>query len=87
MQVSGGSVTFEPGARSAGHTHPAGQQLIVSSGVGWAQDWYSPNGAEILRDASRAELTEACPLLRDTPPAEGQELWCVIDSNYMPLYT
>jgi quercetin dioxygenase-like cupin family protein len=34
---SGGSVTFEPGARSAWHTHPAGQHLIVTAGVGLTQ--------------------------------------------------
>jgi len=28
-------VTFEPGARTAWHTHPLGQTLIVSSGCGW----------------------------------------------------
>jgi quercetin dioxygenase-like cupin family protein len=36
-QVSGALVTFEPGARTAWHTHPAGQTLIVTSGLGWAQ--------------------------------------------------
>ncbi|WP_235513155.1 MULTISPECIES: cupin domain-containing protein [unclassified Sphingomonas] len=30
-------VYFEPGARSAWHTHPAGQTLIVTEGVGWTQ--------------------------------------------------
>jgi quercetin dioxygenase-like cupin family protein len=34
-----GLVTFEPGARSAWHTHPAGQTLIVTAGVGWVQQW------------------------------------------------
>lgn len=33
----GASVTFEPGARTAWHTHPLGQTLIVTSGLGWAQ--------------------------------------------------
>jgi len=33
----GASVTFEPGARIAWHTHPLGQTLIVTSGCGWAQ--------------------------------------------------
>jgi quercetin dioxygenase-like cupin family protein len=51
------SVTFEPGARTAWHTHPLGQTLIVTSGLGWAQRegspveeirlgdvvWFSPN--------------------------------------------
>lgn len=31
------SVTFEPGARTAWHTHPLGQTLIVTAGCGWAQ--------------------------------------------------
>jgi quercetin dioxygenase-like cupin family protein len=38
-RVRGGSVTFEPGARSAWHTHPLGQVLIVTSGVGLTQCW------------------------------------------------
>jgi quercetin dioxygenase-like cupin family protein len=33
------SVTFEPGARTAWHTHPLGQTLIVTSGKGLAQSW------------------------------------------------
>jgi quercetin dioxygenase-like cupin family protein len=36
-RVGGASVTFEPGARTAWHTHPLGQTLIVTSGCGWAQ--------------------------------------------------
>jgi quercetin dioxygenase-like cupin family protein len=36
-RVSGASVTFEPGARTAWHTHPLGQTLIVMSGLGWIQ--------------------------------------------------
>lgn len=36
-RVSGAMVTFEPGARTAWHTHPLGQTLIVVSGLGWAQ--------------------------------------------------
>jgi quercetin dioxygenase-like cupin family protein len=36
-RVSGAHVTFEPGARTAWHTHPLGQTLIVTSGCGWAQ--------------------------------------------------
>jgi Uncharacterized conserved protein, contains double-stranded beta-helix domain len=56
-RVHGASVTFEPGARTAWHTHPLGQTLIVTSGLGWAQRdggpveeirpgdvvWFSPN--------------------------------------------
>jgi quercetin dioxygenase-like cupin family protein len=36
-RVRGASVTFEPGARTAWHTHPLGQTLIVIAGCGWAQ--------------------------------------------------
>jgi quercetin dioxygenase-like cupin family protein len=36
-RVSGGHVTFEPGARTAWHTHPLGQNLIITSGLGWVQ--------------------------------------------------
>ena len=32
-------VTFEPGARSAWHTHPLGQTLVITSGTGWTQEW------------------------------------------------
>src|SRR4051812_38812047 len=56
-RVRGASVTFEPGARTAWHTHPLGQTLIVTSGFGWAQReggpieeirpgdvvWFAPN--------------------------------------------
>ena len=38
-RVVGASVTFEPGARTAWHTHPLGQTLIVTTGCGWAQRW------------------------------------------------
>ena len=37
--VQGASVTFEPGARTAWHTHPLGQILIVTAGGGWVQRW------------------------------------------------
>jgi quercetin dioxygenase-like cupin family protein len=36
-RTSGAYVTFEPGARSAWHTHPLGQTLIVTAGTGWVQ--------------------------------------------------
>jgi 4-carboxymuconolactone decarboxylase len=39
---SGGQVMFEPGARSAWHTHPAGQTLLVIGGAGWVQEWNAP---------------------------------------------
>ncbi|HPE49572.1 MAG TPA: cupin domain-containing protein [Hyphomonas sp.] len=36
-RLTGATVTFEPGARTAWHSHPLGQTLIVTSGVGWTQ--------------------------------------------------
>lgn len=41
-RVGGATVTFEPGARTAWHTHPLGQTLIVTSGRGWVQVWGGP---------------------------------------------
>ena len=41
-RTSGSLVTFEPGARSAWHTHPLGQVLIVTAGMGWVQRWGDP---------------------------------------------
>ena len=41
-RTGGASVTFEPGARTAWHTHPLGQTLIVTAGCGWAQRWGGP---------------------------------------------
>ena len=38
-QVTGGSVTFEPGARTAWHTHPRGQVLMITAGIGRVQRW------------------------------------------------
>ncbi|MEL4308320.1 (R)-mandelonitrile lyase [Joostella sp. CR20] len=56
-KAAGAKVTFTPGARTAWHTHPAGQTLIVTEGVGWVQRegglveeikpgdvvWFAPN--------------------------------------------
>ncbi len=41
-RAGGASVTFEPGARTAWHTHPLGQTLIVTAGCGLAQRWDGP---------------------------------------------
>jgi quercetin dioxygenase-like cupin family protein len=41
-RVAGASVTFEPGARTAWHSHPLGQHLIVTAGLGRTQRWGGP---------------------------------------------
>ncbi|MEI4488892.1 cupin domain-containing protein [Frigidibacter sp. MR17.14] len=40
--VSAGEVTFLPGARTAWHTHPAGQRLLITAGTGWVQERGQP---------------------------------------------
>ena len=42
-RVNGALVTFEPGARTAWHTHPLGQTLIITVGCGWVQREGGPN--------------------------------------------
>ncbi len=42
IPASGAYVTFEPSARSAWHTHPKGQYLVVTAGVGLTQEWGKP---------------------------------------------
>ena len=41
-RAGGASVTFELGARTAWHSHPLGQTLIVTAGCGWVQRWGGP---------------------------------------------
>src|SRR3954471_17634218 len=41
-RVVGASVTFEPGARTVWHTHPLGQTLLVTAGLGRVQRWGGP---------------------------------------------
>src|SRR6516162_9798115 len=48
-RVSAGLVTFESGARTAWHTHPLGQRLIVTAGCGWVQCWGGLKQEEIRR--------------------------------------
>src|SRR5205807_1177356 len=52
--VQGASVTFEPGARTAWHTHPLGQTLIVAAGCGWAQRW--GGSVEEIRSGARSSF-------------------------------
>ena len=55
----GANVTFEPGARSAWHTHPLGQTLIVTAGVGRVQGWGGADRGDAARrcrpDSARSE--------------------------------
>ncbi|MCY1046915.1 cupin domain-containing protein [Corallococcus sp. bb12-1] len=60
-RTAGAYVTFEPGARSAWHTHPLGQTLIVTAGSGRVQRWGDP--VEVIRPGDRVWI----------PP--GQKHW------------
>jgi quercetin dioxygenase-like cupin family protein len=55
-RIRGASVTFEPGARSAWHTHPLGQILIVTSGCGWVQ---SEGSTKSRNSSGRRRLVSA----------------------------
>jgi hypothetical protein len=57
MHSTAGHVTFAPGARSAWHTHPAGQLLIVTDGVGWVQEEGGPKRER--GEAGRRDLDAA----------------------------
>lgn len=44
-KATASQVTFTPGARTAWHSHPAGQTLYVTSGAGWVQEWHGEKRA------------------------------------------
>ena len=57
--VTGAIVTFESGARTAWHTHPLGQTLIVTAGCGWVQRWGGP--IEVIHPGKGAVDTREYP--------------------------
>lgn len=78
-RLTGAIVTFEPGARSAWHTHPLGQTLIVTEGVGWTQveDWpvqESAAGDIVLCPRDRRHWHGATPDLSMTHVAVQEAL-------------
>lgn len=54
--AGGGLVSFEAGARTAWHTHPLGQILIVTDGVGWVQEWNTP-----IHEIRRGDIVKIPP--------------------------
>ncbi|TNC62132.1 (R)-mandelonitrile lyase [Rubellimicrobium roseum] len=60
-RMAGNLITFEPGARTAWHTHPLGQTLIVTQGLGWVQ-----------RDAGPREEVRPGDVVRFDP---GEKHW------------
>lgn len=82
IRVSAAYVTFEPGARSAWHTHPAGQRLIVTSGVGLTQQEGKP--VQVIR----AGDVISCPA--DVKHCEGSNTASglgieILDGNMRPV--
>ena len=68
-RVRGASVTFEPGARTAWHTHPLGQTLIVTSGLGWVQRWGGP--IEEIRPGDVVRIPPGVKHWHGASPATG----------------
>nr|BFE97576.1 hypothetical protein GCM10020185_81120 [Pseudomonas brassicacearum subsp. brassicacearum] len=85
IDASGAYVSFEPGARSAWHTHPAGQRLVVISGVGLTQEWGKPVQQILPGDVivcppgvkhwHGAAPTSAMTHLAVTGTVEGKKTW------------
>lgn len=55
--TSGGRITFQPGSRTAWHSHPLGQTLIVTAGRGRVQQW----GSQIEEIEPKNRRLTACP--------------------------
>ena len=96
-RARGASVTFEPSARTAWHTHPLGQTLIVTAGCGRVQRWGGPIEEVHPGDVVRFEPGEkhwhgAAPLTAMThiailEPLDGKSVdWMehVSDEQYQP---
>ena len=66
-RIGGAFVTFEPGARTAWHTHPLGQTLIVTSGCGWVQSEGGPKVEILAGDWSGSRRAKSTGMAR--PPA------------------
>src|SRR2546425_1148977 len=70
----GVSVTFEPGARTAWHTHPLGQTLIVTAGGGPVQSWGGPLRGVRPGDGAPLRLPH-----EDRPRKRGDDESCALD--------
>jgi quercetin dioxygenase-like cupin family protein len=87
--VQGASVTFEPGARTAWHTHPLGQTLIVTAGCGWAQreggpiEEIRPGDVVLVRARRKALARRNARDGHDPHRHPGEEGWqgCQLDGT------
>ena len=81
---SGASVTFEPGAGTAWHTHPLGQTLIVTAGSGRAQRWGDPTGdlsGKVIVNCSLPMNADDTDLIVRRPRLIGRGGACKEDST------
>ncbi|WP_460353409.1 (R)-mandelonitrile lyase [Mycobacterium sp. ZZG] len=97
VRTSGaGQVTFSPCARSAWHTHPAGQTLIVTSGTGWVQEWggvkqqmnpgdviWTPPGVKHWHGATDADTMTHIALQQDVDGRNVHWMEHVSDDQYL----
>ncbi len=77
-RVGGGHVTFEPGARTAWHTHPLGQTLIITSGLGWVQREGGP--VEEVRPGDVVWIPPALRHWHGASPANGMSHIAISES-------
>ncbi|MFH0022911.1 cupin domain-containing protein [Pseudomonas fluorescens] len=77
-RVSGGVVTFEPGARTAWHTHPLGQTLIVTAGVGRVQQEGQP--VQTIRAGDRVWIAPHVKHWHGAAPTSGMTHVAVVEA-------
>lgn len=76
-RLSGATVTFEPGARTAWHTHPLGQTLIVTQGVGQVQEWGRP--AQIIKAGDTVWIPPGVKHWHGATPTTGMTHVAVVE--------
>jgi len=67
-RVGGATVTFEPGARTAWHTHPLGQTLIVTAGMAACRNGASPRARSVRATSSGSHRASSIGMARKRPP-------------------
>lgn len=94
-RTSVSNVTFEPGARTAWHTHPLGQILIVTAGTGWVQAWgrpvdemregdvlWTPPGVKHWHGATRTTGVTHLAIVENLPGSAVEWMEQVSDQQY-----
>jgi len=76
-RLSGATVTFEPGARTAWHTHPLGQTLIVTQGMGRMQEW--GKAAQVIRAGDTVWIPAGAKHWHGATPTTGMTHVAVVE--------